>query len=251
MKKKIAIFDLTDCEGCELQVISLKEKLLDLRDDLEFVNWRLVSGSSQEGPFDIALIEGNPVKPDEVALLKMIRSNAKILIALGACACTGGIPSMLNENFRKKIAAKIYGKNYKPKATRANPINAYIKVDYFLPGCPADQDQIEKFLLDLINGKNPTPRPYPVCLECKLKENNCLLLKKEPCLGPVTQGGCNAACPSGGLFCYGCWGPMKGANIVALKNIFKRDLKLTHNDIKEQIEIFWHDSEEYQKFLKG
>ena len=205
-KKKLAIFDLTDCEGCELQIINLKEKLLVLEKDLEIAAWRLIENDHSHGPFDISIIEGNPVKHDEELSLKKIRDVSKIVIALGSCACTGGIPSMINEKERDKIATKIYGKNYKPKAISAKPINEIIKVDYYIPGCPADKNQIEKFLINILNGKNPTPRPYPVCLECKLRENKCLLHAGEPCLGPVTQGGCNAKCPSGGLYCYGCWG---------------------------------------------
>lgn len=238
-KKKIAIFDLTDCEGCELQIINLKEKLLQLEENLQFVNWRFISSQKDQGPFDIALIEGNPIKTEEVRSLKKIRQASKILIALGACACTGGIPSMIEEKQRKIITAKIYSKKYKARATSAEPINSYIKVDYYLPGCPADQKQIEKFLTDLIYDKNPTPIPYPVCLECKLKENNCLLLDKQPCLGPVTQGGCEAVCPSGGLFCYACRGPIKDANLQAIKNVFQRDLKMSDEQIKKHLQIFW------------
>jgi len=246
-KKKLAIFDLTDCEGCELQIINLKEKILALENYFEFVNWRLVNSNNNPGPFDIALVEGNPVKPEEVKLLINLRAQSKVLVALGACASTGGIPSMINENYRKIITRKIYGRNYKSKATTAAPIHAYVKVDYHLPGCPADQNQIEKILIDLIHDKPPSSLTHPVCLECKLKENKCLLLDKQPCLGPVTQGGCGAACPSEGLYCYGCWGPMKDANLTALKNVYKRDLKWTRENTKKHLELFWKDLEEYNK----
>ena len=246
-KKKLAIFDLTDCEGCELQLT----KILDKLDGFEIVNWRLFSSKNSAGPFDLALIEGNPVKEDEIKSLKEIRAAAKIVVAFGACAMTGAVPSMIDENKRKILTEKIYGKNYKPKAVSAEPINSYIKVDYYLPGCPSDQKQIKHFLTQLLFDKNPTPRPYPVCLECKYKENECLLLKKQPCLGPATQGGCGAACPSYGLFCYGCWGPMKGANLRAIRNVFKRDLKWSESQIKQHMQIFWRELEEYKKFIKG
>jgi len=254
-KKRIAIFDLTDCEGCELQIINLKEKLLNFLTPpvggFDIVNWRLVSSKNDQGPFDIALIEGNPVKLDEIKSLKEIREVSKIVIALGSCAATGGVPSMIDENKRKVLTEKIYGKNYRAKAKSAEPIHSYIKVDYYLPGCPADQQQIEFFLTQLLFDKNPTPRPYPVCLECKLKENECLLKKGQPCLGPATQGGCNAACPSGGLYCYGCWGIMKGANLRAVRNVFKRDLKMSENEIKQHMNIFWRELDEYKNFIKG
>lgn len=248
MKKKLAIFDLTDCEGCELQIINLKEKLLNFEDYFEFTDWRLVKSPEKKDVFDIAIVEGNPVKKDEENLLKDLRSRAKILIALGACAITGGIPSMINENQRSNIAEKIYGKDYHPQALSAKPISTVVKVDYYIPGCPADKNQIEQFLTDLIFEKNPTPSTYPVCLDCKSKENKCLLIDGKPCLGPVTQGGCGAACPSGGLYCYGCWGPIKDANLKALCNVYKRDLKWDEKKTKKHLELFWKDLDEYKKF---
>jgi len=247
IKKKLAIFDLTDCEGCELQIINLKEKLLRLENYLDIVNWRLVKSINNENGFDIAIVEGNPVKKDEENILKELRAKSKTLIALGACACTGGIPSMINETKREEFAAIVYGKDYKPKAISAKPINTIVKVDYYIPGCPADQNQIEKVLINLINDRPPEFLTHPVCLDCKLKENKCLLLSGEPCLGPVTQGGCGAACPSGGLYCYGCWGPMKGANLTALKNVFKRDLKWSEQETKKHLELFWKNLEEYKR----
>jgi len=152
-KKRLAIFDLTDCEGCELQIINLKEKLLAMQGNYEIVNWRLVTEKNDQGPFDVALVEGNPVKLDEIKSLKEIREASKIVIALGACAVTGGVPSMIDENKRKTITEKIYGKNYRAKAKSAEPIHSYIKVDYYLPGCPADQQQIEFFLTQLLFDK--------------------------------------------------------------------------------------------------
>jgi sulfhydrogenase subunit delta len=243
IKKKLAIFDLTDCEGCELQLINLKEKLINFEEYLEFCSWRLVSDKNTTDKFDIAIVEGNPVKKDEENLLKELRSRTKILIALGACAVTGGIPSMIDEKKRSEIAKLIYNESYKPKSISAKPVNQIVKVDFNIPGCPADINQIEKFLFDLINDKIPHVNPYPVCMECKLKENNCLLLDKQPCLGPVTQGGCDAACPSGGLYCYGCWGPMKNANLKALYNVYKHDLNWDENKTKKHLELFWKDIE--------
>lgn len=250
-KKKLAIFDLTDCEGCELQIINLKEKLLILENNFEIVNWRLLLAKNDQGPFDFSLIEGNPVKPEEVRAIKKIREVSKIVVALGACAMTGGVPSMIDENKRKALTAKIYGSKYKAKATSAEPINSYIKVDYYIPGCPADQNQIERSLSDLIFDKDPTPHAYPVCLECKMKENKCLLLAGQPCLGPATQGGCGAICTSKGLACYGCWGIMRNGNLRAIRNVFKRDLKMSEEQIKQRMNIFWRELDEYKKFIKG
>jgi coenzyme F420-reducing hydrogenase gamma subunit len=36
------------------------------------------------------------------------------------------------------------------------------------------------------------------------------------CLGPITQAGCGALCPSFHRGCYGCFGPMEQPNVEAL-----------------------------------
>ena len=46
----------------------------------------------------------------------------------------------------------------------------------------------------------------PVCIECRLRENNCLLDDNVICLGPITRGNCKAVCTTNGLKCYGCRG---------------------------------------------
>ncbi|PIR58151.1 MAG: cytochrome B, partial [Parcubacteria group bacterium CG10_big_fil_rev_8_21_14_0_10_38_31] len=60
-KPKIAIYDFTDCEGCEVKLVSIKEKLLDLEKRFNIVNWRLGQERFEDGPYDITIIEGTPV----------------------------------------------------------------------------------------------------------------------------------------------------------------------------------------------
>ena len=60
-RPRVAIYDFTDCEGCEVKLLSIKEKLLDLDARMDIVNWRLAQDSFAEGPYDITIIEGSPV----------------------------------------------------------------------------------------------------------------------------------------------------------------------------------------------
>jgi sulfhydrogenase subunit delta len=60
-----------------------------------------------------------------------------------------------------------------------------------------------------------------VCAECRWKENDCLLLKGIMCVGPLTASGCGAVCPSHGLPCLGCWGPVDEANVSSEFNLLK------------------------------
>ncbi len=221
-KLKIAIFDLTDCEGCELQILNLKGKLLKVAEIADIPIWRLAKTPTDFGPFDIALIEGTPMSKDDIKLAKKIREKSKIVVALGACAHLGGIPAAIDEKKREKFLKEVYGENYKSKAVAAKPLSAHIYVNYFIRGCPIDLDEAERVIVDLLMDKNPVSPSRSVCLECKEQENPCLFLKNEPCQGPITEGGCKAICPSNGLRCWGCQGPVKDANFKAMEKNLER-----------------------------
>jgi sulfhydrogenase subunit delta len=245
-KPRIAVFDLTDCEGCEVEFINLKEELIDLMEGVEIVNWRLAAEGASPGPFDVAVIEGTPVTLEERNLLKAIREKSRIVVGLGACACLGGIPAIVDdERDRENFYRKIYPPGYEPSGTEAKPIDAYIKVDYYIHGCPVDKREIERILSALIAGKVPEDRDEPVCMSCKINDNRCYLANDEPCLGPITRGGCNAFCTSRGKPCVGCYGLVKDAN-------FKRMVDRL-NEIQDKAEtermlgMFLSETSEYKK----
>lgn len=141
MKTKIAIFDLTGCQGCEFHLLSLDELLLDLFQDFEITNWRLLT-EVKRNDFDIAFIEGAATTKEHIKLLKKIRETSKIVVALGACAISGNVFVELTPEQRKKLAPKIYDENYKLKAKFLEPVENFIKIDEKIQGCPPD---IEKF----------------------------------------------------------------------------------------------------------
>jgi len=245
IKPTIAVFDLTDCEGCELEFINLKEKLVDLLGEADIVNWRLAKEGNKPGPYDIAFIEGIPVSAEERELLKEIRDKSRIIVALGACACLGGVPAIVDDTRRERIYKKIYPPWYKPRGTEAKPIDAYVKVDFYLNGCPVDRDEIERFVTCLLFNRNPEERDHPVCLECKVADNRCFLANDEPCLGPITKGGCKAFCTSRGKLCVGCYGLVKNAN-------FKRMVERLNEIQKEEetrllLQMFLSETNEYKR----
>ncbi|NLT75917.1 MAG: cytochrome B, partial [Planctomycetes bacterium] len=94
-KPKIAIFDFACCEGCQLQLVNLEEELLDLIGVADVVEWREAM-SEKSDEYDIAIIEGSITRLEDEERLKLIRSRAKILIALGACATIGGVNKLKN-----------------------------------------------------------------------------------------------------------------------------------------------------------
>ena len=147
-KTKIAIFDLTGCEGCEFHLLSLDELLLDFFQDFEITNWRLLS-KKERADFDVAFIEGAVTTKEQIKLLKDIRETSKIVVALGACAISGNVFAQLTPEQRKKLAPKIYDKNYKLKAEFLAPVEKFIKVDEKIPGCPPDIEVFKKTLAKL------------------------------------------------------------------------------------------------------
>ncbi len=248
-KLKIAIFDLTDCEGCELQIINLKEKLLAILDNAEIINWRLIKQENDPGPMDIALVEGSAMTKEEIELLKNLRGKTKYLIGLGACACIGGIPSIVGDKKEKeKLFSLIYGKNYKPKAPESKPINTYVPVDFYIHGCPVHFPELERVITSFLFGRFPEKLGYPVCMECKFRENSCVLIKNKPCLGPVTQAGCKAICVTNGKYCYGCQGPAKDANMKVIKTRLKQFL--SDEETENYLNLFLKATKEFKEVQK-
>ncbi len=243
-RERIAIYDFTDCEGCEVRLCSLKERLLDLEARFEIVNWRLGQDACVDGPYDIVIIEGAPVTSDEIALLSELREKSKILVTLGACASIAGIPGIMAKAERKKWYKKIYGPGYKPVGVDALPVSAYVRVDYLIHGCPVDEDELTRVFQELASHKKPLYRGYSVCFDCKKAGNDCRLLNKKICFGPITQGGCKAVCVSGGSACYGCFGYREDGNIDGLVRILLGFT--TPSEIRRHLSMFFNQIPEYK-----
>jgi len=220
-KVRVAFFDFADCEGCQLQLTYLDKDFLGILEHCEIVNFREVM-SEDSDDYDIALVEGSIVREHDAKRLKKIRKNAKILIAYGACACIGGING-LREKFSPKEAVDIVyeGRKFPIEAGRPKPVHDVVKVDYYIHGCPTNNEEFLKALKSIFLGKGYAPPNYSVCVECKLKENVCLFEKGQVCMGPVIRAGCGAWCPSYGNTCYGCRGilddPARDGQMEVLK----------------------------------
>lgn len=245
MKPKIAIFDLTDCEGCELEFINLREKLTETLGQVELANWRLGSTNTDPGPFDITFIEGTPITDADIEIVKQARAVSRIVVSLGSCADLGGVQSWLGSGARAKGLKLVYGEKYKSSGKAPKPISYYIDVDIHLPGCPINPDELEGVLGALLAGRRPTEVRFPVCLECKAGENECLLLAGQACLGPVTKGGCEAVCPSRGLRCWGCFGALRGGNLKAMKKLLEE--KWGKERAGQLLSIFYSQQDEYKE----
>ena len=238
-KPRIGIFDFACCEGCQLQIVNMEEELLDLLSVVTPVEWReAISEHSDE--YDIAIVEGSVTRPDDEERLKEIRARAEILIALGACATTGGVNKLKNRFDMGDVKRYVYSDAADMAHLDTTPTKALdevVKVDYKVHGCPINNKEFAYVVRCLLMGKTPIVPTYPVCVECKMKGNVCRYEYSEICLGPITRAGCEAKCPSGGFWCYGCRGHVDNPNVNAAKDIMKYYGK-TIADLRERVLLF-------------
>ncbi len=238
-KPRIAIFDFSCCEGCQLQIVNLEEELLELLQDAEVVEWReAMSEKSHE--YDIAIVEGSITREEDIPRLELIRSRAKILVAIGACATIGGVNKLKNNFNLDEVKDYVYqGDANKPHLNTAmtKAVDEVVKVDYYVHGCPMDRKEFTYVVRSLLVGKKPEIPQYPVCVECKAKGNACLWQYDQVCLGPITRAGCKARCPSAGFRCFGCRGYVDEANIEAAKDVIQR-FGLDIHELKQKMVLF-------------
>jgi len=222
-KPKIAVFKFTSCSGCQLEFLNIEDQLLDLVGAVDIAYFVEAKRENAPGPYDVAFVEGAISTPEEVERIKQIREQSSILVAVGACATSGGVPSIRNWKRTDFLKSTVYPEPSKVHTLEwATGIGVYVPVDLELRGCPFSRQQLLDAVVSLLLGKTPAFSTGPVCTECKLKDNVCLLVDKgEPCLGPVTVAGCGALCPSNGRACYGCFGPSDDPNVPGLVKIFE------------------------------
>jgi coenzyme F420-reducing hydrogenase gamma subunit len=237
MKPKIGFFDFTSCEGCQLEVLNFEGELVKLLKLVDIVNFREAM-TEKSDDYDIAFIDGAITTEAGINRIKKIRKQAAVLIAMGTCACLGGINCLKNFRTMEENLEIVYGDAahyYDTIPTR--PVDAVVPVDYYLPGCPMNKDEFITLVKALLLNKKARLPNYPVCVECKLAGNICVFEKGETCMGPVTRAGCKAICVTSGRHCWGCRGLVDDPNIDSEKEILQKH-GLTTADILERFRHF-------------
>jgi sulfhydrogenase subunit delta len=238
MKPKVAFFDFTSCEGCQLDALNLTgEELISLLNAVDIVNFREVMTERADN-YDIAFIEGSITRESEIPRLQNIRDHAKVVVALGACACIGGVNCLKNHLPADEALQIVYGKDARYYDTiPARPIDALIQVDYYVRGCPPITAELLKVVKALLLGKKPEIPNYPVCTECKMAGNVCVFERGMTCLGPVIRAGCGAICVTSGRHCWGCRGLVDDPNLDSEKDILQK-YGLTVEQVVEKFKIY-------------
>lgn len=215
---KIGIYELTGCAGDALLILDCEKELVDIFKAASIQSFLMAKSDNVDGELDVAFVEGSVSTEKEAKEILDIRKRAKVVVAIGICACFGGIQAAFleEENWEKNLNA-VYGdiEMTHTRPVHSKPIDAYIEVDYYLPGCPIGKEQFLSTFNRILEGNPPELYRFPVCVECKWNENDCLLNKEILCLGPVTRAGCGSVCINHNLPCVGCWGPVERANFAS------------------------------------
>lgn len=213
-KPRLAVVKFASCDGCQLQLLSCEDELLTLASQIDIVHFLEASSHVEPGPYDIALVEGSITTAADRQRLLTIRAQSAQLIAIGACATAGGIQALKNWANHRDFMRCVYARpeTIESLAT-STAIADHVRVDFELRGCPINRWQLLEVLRSLLAGRRPRTPRTSVCLECKRRGTVCVAVAgNQACLGPITQAGCGAICPTFQRGCYGCFGPAAQPN---------------------------------------
>jgi F420-non-reducing hydrogenase small subunit len=229
------------CAGCEVTILDIGEPLLDLLKQVEIVHMPVLmdhklygqTGEKTEMEIpeaDIGIITGGIRNEEHKRIAQEMRKKCKTLIALGSCACFGGLPALANLYTVEELLGKVYRESVStepdgipaadiPAMTdRVYALGEVVKVDVHLPGCPTTPEMVAGALTALLEGKPFTLPSKSVCDDCPtrrekkavstlkrrfeapefmpgapLSEMRCLMEQGFLCLGPATRAGCGGS----------------------------------------------------------
>ncbi|MEW6620528.1 MAG: methyl viologen-reducing hydrogenase [bacterium] len=240
MAVKVAEEWLNICGGCEVTILDIGEPLLDLLPQLEFVHMPVImdhkyygqTGEKEEMEIPeatVGIISGGIRNEKEKHVAEEMCKKCSVVIALGSCACYGGIPALANQYNLEKVYDKVYRDSkttdsgetpsleLPPLTDRVYALDEMIKVDVYIPGCPTAPEIVVEALTSLLSGKPFTLPERSVCDDCptkrekkavtsikrplepiippgqKLEESRCFMELGFLCLGPVTKSGCGGS----------------------------------------------------------
>lgn len=215
---RVIVVGLASCFGCQLQITNAEEHLMEVLGQMDLRYWQLISSEDMPDEFDVAIIEGAVTTREAVETCKLVRERAVHVMAIGACACTGGIPGMASDRLDTR-AGEVYfttpdacGELVAPR-----PVSAVIDVDSEVRCCPIDSYDFVTALQRALYGSNRLPETRTLCADCKRNETECFFERGVLCLGLVTRAGCGARCVNLGRPCNGCAGLSPDANLEAAR----------------------------------
>jgi len=247
-KPKLAVWKFASCDGCQLSLLDCEDELLTVAGAVNIAYFPEASRAVMRGPYDISLVEGSITTSHDEERIHKIRRGSKYLVTIGACATAGGIQALKNYKDVNEFISIVYANpEYIKTLNKSTPIADHVAVDFELRGCPINKYQLLELLNALLNGRKPNIPPYSLCIQCKRKGNICVMVAHgTPCLGPVTQAGCDAICPSFNRGCYGCFGPKETPNTQSMGNVYSQ-MNISDDDIVRMFRGFNAYAEPFRK----
>ena len=196
-KPRVAVHKFSSCDGCQLAFLNLGEDLLTLAERVELVHFAEAGPLDPDTDVDVAFVEGSVSTPEDLERIQHIRAHSRMLIAIGACATSGGIQGLRNGADGAQWIAQIYSH---PEAiaslARSTPIASHVKVDFELWGCPVNSRQMLAVVNALLLGVAPRDNADKVCTECKRHGYPCVMVSaRHPLHGAGDAGRLRRAVP--------------------------------------------------------
>jgi len=173
-KPRVATTSLCGCIGCHMSLLDIDERILDLAELVQFDRSPITDIKHVTERCAVGLIEGGCANEENVEVLREFRRNCDVLVSVGDCAISGGIPALRNMVPLEECLEEAYVKGpsvHNPSGKIPNdaeiplllnqvyPSHEVVKIDYFLPGCPPPADAFFEALTALLSAE-PVELPY-------------------------------------------------------------------------------------------
>jgi coenzyme F420-reducing hydrogenase gamma subunit len=247
-KPKLAVWKFASCDGCQLTLLDLEDELLDIVGAIDIAYFPEATRREVAGPYDLSLVEGSVTTAHDAVRIKEIRAQSKTLVSIGACATAGGVQALKNfANVDEFISIVYANPQYIDTLSTSTAIQDHVTVDFEMRGCPISKHQLLEVVDAFLHGRRPNTPNHSVCVECKLKGTQCLMVAGGvACMGPITHAGCGALCPAYNRGCFGCFGPSADPNIDSLHEIWNR-LGVSDPDLVRALRTFNAYSPEFKE----
>ena len=235
---RVVIVGLASCFGCQLQITNVEQHLLDVLGQIDLQYWQLASSDPMPDAFDVVIIEGAVTTRESEETVRKLRERAGVLIVMGACAVTGGIPGIAAKSFPLR-ASQVYTELPQACGDMMAPrsVGSVVKVDYEVRCCPIDPYDFIDVLQQALYGSNKVAQTRTMCNDCKRNESECFYTQGKLCLGLVTRAGCQARCVNLGRPCNGCRGLSPAANLPAARAACER-YGVSVREFDEALQLF-------------
>lgn len=186
-KGKLALYWAASCGGCEIAVLGIDDKILQVADAFDIVFWPCVIDAKvrsielmEDQSIDLCFFNGAIRTSEQEYMARLMRQKSKVLVAFGSCAHEGCIPGLANVTNREEIFQTAYhdtpstdnpdgvrpqtetevkeGMLYLPLFyDTVKTLGQTVSVDYYLPGCPPEPDRIWDAVVAILENKLPEP----------------------------------------------------------------------------------------------